>query len=794
MGLMDMFSVRDIRSFGTGFLGAKVEAMQESARVAAEEKKFKDELKAKRISSVQEYEDKSEIDANVEAEKLAHIINGNKNFLISYLKVTPDYIDKIVPAYVLEDNQSTWAWLDDQAKKWGIPDWSTRKMNYTPDGKENPNLTIPQWQLSTHISSNFNKSNAVDSLKKGANIPDNSADLITNNTKDKKTVNYNGIEVWNGKPSLGYSTPIKMIHQETGAITDAFQREQTSGQKDYTPHLWTLTFDDDNKSIIGLLQDRNEWHEVTSPKGESLMHDFYPDLDKENVKKWMLYKDNQWWSIDGREDVYKDGSSDIFITGGDPNILNALGLEAYYNEPPPGAEKIPNYWEIPKREFDLALREGNLYLQDYDSQTVFDSKKLPKIDKYSVGDYNRIIEGSLQSAGYILDKDYQSFSINSINQTVDMSMLGDTSERPAASAFATTVLDGVINLGTLQNEIASRGKGANIDDLLLSDEIVEALQLSTNNPYDIDAMDYAFKMGTFYKTIRKDLGTNYLTALDSFGENQETRNSFLSDNRIDKEFWGESNDQLAQRMAQNILSDRTTFTGLFNLRKQIDSAVAGKVEAKVEADRQIVDTYFPPNVATLSEFVDEYITDYSGGNITQKQMGDLAFAVAKLTGGNEEHIDILDDAIDEYLKTKDVSDTTDDKSKFEIRTEEKLISEKEEADLFANTNMPPDYRAASPGAEWLTGFFESEGQKDMLIKNEKLWVKNNAENWNKIIAQADKEKPKITHTMSEPTVGAKIKPKKIETEDYKLWKAKYWEYIKSDDLAQELIKKHTIQQ
>ena len=82
----------------------------------------------------------------------------------------------------------------------------------------------------------------------------------------------------------------------------------------------------------------------------------------------------------------------------------------------------------------------------------------------------------------------------------------------------------------------------------------------------------------------------------------------------------------------------------------------------------------------------------------------------------------------------------------------------------------------------------------MLIKNEKLWVKNNAENWNKIIAQADKEKPEITHTMSEPTVGTKIKPKKIETEAYKLWKAKYWEYIKADGLAQELIKKHTIQQ
>ena len=452
------------------------------------------------------------------------------------------------------------------------------------------------------------------------------------------------------------------------------------------------------------------------------------------------------------------------------------------------------HWKILKKDLDKVFQKNNLFLEDHVAQTVFDSKQLPKIDDYSVGDYNTIIEGSLQSAGYILNKDYESFSINSINQTVDMSMLGDTSERPAASAFATTVLDGVINLGTLQNEIASRGKGANIDDLLLSDEIVEALQLSTNNPYDIDAMDYAFKMGTFYKAIRKDLGTNYLTALDSFGEDEETRNSFLSDNRIDEEFWGESNDQLAQRMAQNILSDRTTFAGLFNLRKQIDSARAGKVEEKVEADRQIVDTYFPPNVATLSEFVDNYITDYGGGNRTQKQIADLAFAITELTGGNEEHIDILDAAIDEYLKTKDVTDSITSESLFETSQAKKLELEKEETDLFANTNMPPDYRAASPGEEWLTGFFESEGQKDMLIKNEKLWVKNNAENWNKIIAQADKEKPEITHTMSEPTVGTKIKPKKIETEAYKLWKAKYWEYIKADGLAQELIKKHTIQQ
>merc|ERR1712080_368579 len=104
--------------------------MQESARVAAEQKKFQDELKANETSDIYKYNEKSKIDAKADAEKLEKIINGNKSLIIAQLQVSPEYVDKMVPSYVLENDQSTWAWLDSQVKKWGIADWSTRPMNH----------------------------------------------------------------------------------------------------------------------------------------------------------------------------------------------------------------------------------------------------------------------------------------------------------------------------------------------------------------------------------------------------------------------------------------------------------------------------------------------------------------------------------------------------------------------------------------------------------------------------------------------------------------------------------------
>ena len=72
MGLMDMFSVRDIRSFGTGLLGARVEAMQESARVKAEQKKAKDQLLGEKTKALDIHAGKLLID-NEDKERIRNI-------------------------------------------------------------------------------------------------------------------------------------------------------------------------------------------------------------------------------------------------------------------------------------------------------------------------------------------------------------------------------------------------------------------------------------------------------------------------------------------------------------------------------------------------------------------------------------------------------------------------------------------------------------------------------------------------------------------------------------------------
>ena len=58
MGIMGI-SGRDFRGFVKGYVGAEVGKMEEKSRVAAEQKKFADELKANELSEVSIYNKKS---------------------------------------------------------------------------------------------------------------------------------------------------------------------------------------------------------------------------------------------------------------------------------------------------------------------------------------------------------------------------------------------------------------------------------------------------------------------------------------------------------------------------------------------------------------------------------------------------------------------------------------------------------------------------------------------------------------------------------------------------------------
>ena len=199
-----------------------------------------------------------------------------------------------------------------------------------------------------------------------------------------------------------------------------------------------------------------------------------------------------------------------------------------------------------------------------------------------------------------------------------------------------------------------------------------ALNLQSDNPANISQYQYVQRIGEFYKSIRNELGVSYLNKLNSFGDDSDARSKFLEREGISTELFSQSNELLAQSLTQNNLKTINTFDGILDLRNTINRLTAEKLEEIKLNDQKIIDTYFPPNISTLGNFVDEYITDYSGGTNSKKQLGDLLVAINDLTGGNEEHIAIFDVAIQNYLDTKDVTDSSfDTKSKFEIKKEDK---------------------------------------------------------------------------------------------------------------------------
>ena len=104
--------------------------------------------------------------------------------------------------------------------------------------------------------------------------------------------------------------------------------------------------------------------------------------------------------------------------------------------------------------------------------------------------------------------------------------------------------------------------------------------------------------------------------------------------------------------------------------------------------------------------------------------------------------------------------------------------------------MPPDFDVpVAPGVETFTKLFESEAQIKMKEDQMIRWVEKHGENWNRLMAIAEAEKP-VQFMKTKPTVK-KTGTRTIETPAYKEWKAKWWDYVKVDSIAQDLIKKYS---
>ena len=281
---------------------------------------------------------------------------------------------------------------------------------------------------------------------------------------------------------------------------------------------------------------------------------------------------------------------------------------------------------------------------------------------------------------------------------------------------------------------------------------------------------------------------NKLKSYGSDSDGLEARNEYLTGQGISEDLHGGTNESLAQTLTQSNLADITTFDQVLDLRKTIDILRAEKITERELSDQAIVATYLPPNVMPIHEFVDQYVTDYSGGPNTRAQETQLFQAVDNLTGGDKEHSLLIMKQVEKYLDTKDIVDITEEKSKFQVSTEVKKTKKEEIDTLLENIVLPPDF-AVSPGIEAISDIFQSETQIQMREDKMRRWVEKHGENWNSLMAIAEAEKP-VQFMKTEPTVK-KAGARTIETPAYKEWKAKWWRYIQVNSIAQDLIKKYS---
>ena len=165
-------------------------------------------------------------------------------------------------------------------------------------------------------------------------------------------------------------------------------------------------------------------------------------------------------------------------------------------------------------------------------------------------------------------------------------------------------------------------------------------------------------------------------------------------------------------------------------------------------------------------------------------MEDLSAAIFNLTNGNEDHIEILEEALDKYLKTK--SGVAVEKSEFQVTTGIKE-AEKEEVDtLLENIIMPPDF-TVDITPQFIRDLFESEAQVGMRERRVTNWLRDHGENWTRLMEIAEAEKP-VQFMKTDPIVKhAKAGARTVETPAYKEWKAKWWKYVKHANTARKLI-------
>ena len=601
MGLMDMFNVRDIRSVATGYLGARVDAMQESARVKAEQKKFQDELAATTAANI---EQNIEIDnnrfQNEEKEKKANEKKRLQTLLA--MGYTEDYVKTYMPNALLNDSILTQMDLANQARWGDNPNWKTIKLTRGPEWAIG--MTPIEYELELFKTSQ-NTSNVKKNVIENNNISDNIADVAIGDNKntDKNPYNWSTYELLNGKKNALTKVKGQYINPQGQSIT-AFETETSPGSNTFGQAFATMDVNGEPQHVA--LSDLINFGFVErfSQTGEDYYFKNNPTVDStESNKSFMLTSsDGKKYAVYGYTENYKGGLAPVtYITSFEPELAKKMGVTNDMKIPtavpmgPAGQEGIDM---IPFNPTLDQLRTSGFQVDEYDSEAIVSSREVPEgLDFTKPLDFNRLSKNAVQIVfPQYTENDFKNLGIENGEPIFQIDVVGkNPNQLSSISALNISIRDA-------DNKI--RGFGKRNESIAPS--LVNLLNLDSANPNSVSSTEINDKVAIAFKNLKNDLREDYITRLES----GEDLSQLIELAGIPPEE-GTSNTEIADNLANydmgSITSIAQLLKGIINMQNQKEQSVETSETNLVSAVEKYIIPPVPGEDYNFEQFVVENI-------------------------------------------------------------------------------------------------------------------------------------------------------------------------------------------
>ena len=700
MGLM-----RALQGVATGYLDARVGQFEAAAEAKRKEKELLDKYKAEEAMRINIQNNEITKNAELDAIKKQEERDRRKNDLLN-LGFTEEFI-AAHGQYALGSDTNFSNFIKLGQDTYGIARWWDTPINFGSSQGMNVQEHLMQ------SGDAFNNDTVKKETKNRVNIPDAIADnqIQTDEkplTTKKDTKPLYGKNLFFAKETAARSEGKNYINHQTGQIINAFQYEQTAGEKNFGGLHYTTVYaehDDGQGGTILMPElhsvDMRQFVPLEGKNGQDSFKKFNGDIKSSTATSYLVWnpETEREERINGRIYEYYDGSTEEILDGISPSLAKTFNIELTEkikeNLPPSlGFEKETtkiNTFSVNKNDFQELSKEELRPVSTTSSSADLSTNKFNAPSDMSYTEKNQYKQNAVGLAGFDIGKSTEFKESFTDPGSAVLNFIGETEADKAAKEFG-AIIDTTWNYHTrlltdYQNSRGERG--------FINETIAKELGLESNNPQDIQPEIFANAVASYYKEIRTSLGEIELAQIERLQAmpdgDAKVKEYFLSKGFTEKEY--ESTDASSGALSADIVDRQLQTKNNLNDLIQLGIDMQGEKEifetqqkSQTErAEREAVIKYFPPSefdeaeVDMFEAFIDNYVNNPNNDD----QIEDLKAAIFNLTSSDAERKSLQKQAF-KYLTSDNYKEKypySDDDTDFQTRKKTRKVSEDLETEL-----------------------------------------------------------------------------------------------------------------